>query len=98
MKMVKLPKTIQPLPVYLSENGYYTTNNAKEDYNFIKEGKVWDESSKNASYKNRAEGQPFFHVQNALIFQFSIVSNFPNVQSFLLFFQNDLFIVFMTFN
>ncbi len=64
MKMVKLPKTIKPLPVYLSENGYYTTNNAKEDYNFIKEGKVWDESSKNASYKNRAEGQPFFHVQN----------------------------------
>ena len=64
MKMVKLPETIKPLPIYLSENGYYTTNNSKEDYNFIKEGKIWDESSKFASYKNRAKGQPFFHVQN----------------------------------
>jgi arylsulfatase A-like enzyme len=64
MSKVKLPKNIKPLPAYLNQAGYYTSNNAKEDYNFIKENKVWDESSKKASYKNRKEGQPFFHVQN----------------------------------
>ena len=64
MSMVKLPNGIKPLPTYLSEIGYYTSNNAKEDYNFIKENKVWDESSKKATYKNRKKGQPFFHVQN----------------------------------
>jgi len=64
MQKVKLPTDINPLPVYLKKNGYYTTNNSKEDYNFIKEGKIWNESSNKASYKNRNEGQPFFHVQN----------------------------------
>ncbi len=64
MQKVKLPTDINPLPVYLKKNGYYTTNNSKEDYNFVKEGKIWNESSNKASYKNRNEGQPFFHVQN----------------------------------
>ena len=64
MSKVKLPDNVKPLPVYLKDAGYYTTNNAKEDYNFIKEGEIWDESSGRASYKNRNEGQPFFHVQN----------------------------------
>ncbi len=64
MKMVQLPEQIKPLPTYLSKQGYYTTNNSKEDYNFVKENKIWDESSGKASYKNRKNGQPFFHVQN----------------------------------
>ena len=64
MSKVKLPNSVKPLPTHLSEIGYYTSNNAKEDYNFIKENKVWDESSKKATYKNRKKGQPFFHVQN----------------------------------
>ena len=64
MSKVKLPNDVKPLPVYLKEVGYYTTNNAKEDYNFIKEGEIWDESSGKATYKNRQKNQPFFHVQN----------------------------------
>ena len=60
MSKVKLPDDVKPLPVYLKAAGYYTSNNAKEDYNFIKDGKVWDESSGKATYKNRKEGQPFF--------------------------------------
>ena len=64
MNRVKLPDDIKPLPVYLKEEGYYTTNNAKEDYNFIKDGEIWNESSGKATYKNRKENQPFFHVQN----------------------------------
>ena len=64
MNRVKLPDGVKPLPVYLKEAGYYTTNNAKEDYNFIKDGEIWNESSEKATYKNRKENQPFFHVQN----------------------------------
>ena len=36
MSKVKLPDDVKPLPVYLKEAGYYTTNNAKEDYNLLK--------------------------------------------------------------
>ena len=61
---VNLPKYIKPLPLYLRDAGYYTTNNNKEDYNFKKENEIWDESSSKATYKNRKVNQPFFHVQN----------------------------------
>ena len=61
---VTLPDGIMPFPFYLREGGYYTSNNSKQDYNFILPEGVWDESSKKASYKNRKPGQPFFHVQN----------------------------------
>lgn len=59
-----MPEGIQMFPYYLRQAGYYTSNNAKEDYNIIKSEGVWDESSRKATYKNRKEGQPFFHVQN----------------------------------
>ena len=61
---VPLPNGLMPFPFYLKQAGYYTTNNHKEDYNFIMPEGVWDESSTKASYKNRKPGQPFFHVQN----------------------------------
>ena len=63
-KHVPLPKNLMPMPYYLKKAGYYTTNNHKQDYNFILPNEVWDESSTKASYKNRHPGQPFFHVQN----------------------------------
>lgn len=60
---------IHLLPEYLRAKGYYCTNNSKEDYNIaggsIGGGSdVWDESSKNAHYRNRKPGQPFFAVFN----------------------------------
>jgi arylsulfatase A-like enzyme len=61
---VPLPEGLHMLPWYLRQAGYYTTNNAKEDYNFTKEDGVWDASSGKATYRDRAPGQPFFHVQN----------------------------------
>jgi arylsulfatase A-like enzyme len=64
MKLIPLPEGMEMFPYYLRKAGYYTTNNNKEDYNFIKPEQVWDESSKKATYKNRNPGQPFFHVQN----------------------------------
>ncbi|WP_024481459.1 sulfatase family protein [Cellulophaga baltica] len=61
---VTLPENIKMFPEYLREAGYYTTNNAKEDYNIIKNDMVWDDSSNKASWRNRKKGQPFFHVFN----------------------------------
>ncbi|SNY99577.1 sulfatase [Flagellimonas pacifica] len=53
-------------PNYLRQAGYYCTNNRKEDYNINVEQAmdIWDESSSNAHYKNRKEGQPFFAIFN----------------------------------
>jgi len=64
MELAPMPNGLKMFPEYLREAGYYTSNNSKEDYNFIKSDSVWDESSKEATYKNRKLGQPFFHVQN----------------------------------
>ena len=64
MQKVPMPEGLKMFPEYLREAGYYTSNNSKEDYNIIKSGKEWDESSRTASYNNRKDDQPFFHVQN----------------------------------
>ncbi len=61
---VRLPEGMKLFPQFLREAGYYCTNNRKEDYNVVKPGKVWDESSGKAHYRNRKEGQPFFAVFN----------------------------------
>ncbi|SHK67996.1 Arylsulfatase A [Reichenbachiella agariperforans] len=59
-----MPDSLRMFPHYLREAGYYTANNAKEDYNFIKGDSVWDESSNKASWRNRQSGHPFFYVHN----------------------------------
>ena len=64
MQFANLPEGVQMFPAYLKQSGYYTSNNSKEDYNFKKPEGVWNESSRKASYRNRQDGQPFFHVQN----------------------------------
>lgn len=60
----RLPEGIKMYPQFLREAGYYCTNNSKEDYNLAKPGKVWDESSRKAHWKNRKPGQPFFAIFN----------------------------------
>ena len=42
----------------------YWTNNSKKDYNLEETGQVWDGSSKNAHWKNREPGSPFFAISN----------------------------------
>lgn len=59
-----LPAIVKFFPRYLREAGYYTSNNAKKDYNTIDQPEAWDESSQKATYKNRKSGQPFFSVFN----------------------------------
>jgi len=58
-----IPEDIRTLPHLLREQGYYCTNNYKEDYNFI-DTTIWDESSRTAHWKNRPPGSPFFSVFN----------------------------------
>ncbi|TXG36114.1 sulfatase family protein [Seonamhaeicola maritimus] len=64
IQQVPMPEGLEMFPAYLRQAGYHTTNNSKEDYNLVKSDSVWDDSSKNATWKNRKEGQPFFHVFN----------------------------------
>jgi uncharacterized sulfatase len=63
--MVSLPDGMKLYPQYLREAGYYCTNNSKTDYNVREPGKVWDESSRSATWKNRGAGQPFFAIFNS---------------------------------
>ncbi|MEM9831886.1 MAG: sulfatase [Bacteroidota bacterium] len=60
---VEIPDEVKTLPHYLREAGYYCSNNSKEDYNF-QDSSIWDESSKQAHWRNRPEGKPFFSVFN----------------------------------
>ena len=76
-----LSEIVKTYPEFLRAAGYYCTNNVKTDYNTntIDQDKIWDECSKDASYKNRAEGQPFFAVFNTTISHESSIHNWiPN--------------------
>ncbi len=61
---VTLPDYVRGFPEYLRRAGYYCTNNSKEDYNFEKPPETWDESSRDAHWRNRPADQPFFAVFN----------------------------------
>ncbi|MEL7498191.1 MAG: sulfatase [Planctomycetota bacterium] len=69
IKLAEMPEGWELFPKLLRSAGYYTTNNAKKDYNCIEGEGVWDSSGRKAHWKNRGnlpdEGtpQPFFHVQ-----------------------------------
>ncbi len=63
---VTIPGTIKPFPKYLREAGYYTTNNFKEDYNFI-DTSIWDHSSATAHWREKKDGQPFFSIFNLML-------------------------------
>jgi arylsulfatase A-like enzyme len=60
----KLAESIKPFTQILIEEGYYCTNNSKRDYNFNLRDEAWDDSSNNASWEKREEGQPFFSIFN----------------------------------
>ncbi len=58
------PAEVSCFTEYLRKAGYYCTNNHKTDYQFRNPITAWDESSTNAHWRNRQEGQPFFSVFN----------------------------------
>jgi arylsulfatase A-like enzyme len=63
--LTSLPRAFQMYPALLRALGYYCTNRVKEDYNLKKDGKVWDDSSNKAHWRNRPGGMPFFAVFNS---------------------------------
>lgn len=62
----KIPGWVKGFPAYLRRAGYYTSNNAKTDYNSpINMKEAWDASNKNAHWRKRPDAkQPFFSVFN----------------------------------
>lgn len=75
---VNLPEGVRMYPCYLRDAGYYCTNNAKEDYNVEHTGKVWDDSSNKAHWRNRASNQPFFSIFNFVITHESQIRTRPH--------------------
>jgi len=63
-----VPEFIKGFPYYLQQEGYYTSNNKKTDYNVADEeayiAEAWHESSDTAGWWNRKADQPFFAVFN----------------------------------
>jgi arylsulfatase A-like enzyme len=78
--MVRLPASMRMFPEILRQAGYYTSNNVKEDYNVEKTGKVWDDSSKTAHWRNRPEGKPFFAVFNITLTHESQIRSRPHTR------------------
>ena len=78
-----MSEVIKTYPEFLREAGYYCTNNSKTDYNTnsIDPDEIWDESSRDAHYKNREPGQPFFAIFNTTISHESrLHDSIPNEQ------------------
>ena len=76
--MVRLPSPMKMFPQYLRDAGYYASNNAKQDYNLELTGEVWDESSREAHWRKRAPGQPFFAVFNFTVTHESQIRRRPH--------------------
>lgn len=60
-----IPSEMKTYPELLRMSGYYTSNNVKEDYQFRSPVTMWDESSRQAHWRNRKDpNQPFFSIFN----------------------------------
>jgi N-sulfoglucosamine sulfohydrolase len=62
-----IPAYVKCFPEYLRMQGYYCTNNEKQDYQFVAPVTVWDENGPAATWRNRPAGKPFFAVFNFFI-------------------------------
>lgn len=58
------PPYVKCFPEQLRAAGYYCTNNSKKDYQFREPIGVWNQSSRDAHWRNREAGQAFFAVFN----------------------------------
>ena len=66
-----IPKHMRGFPALLRDQGYFTTNNVKTDYNTANYKEIieasWSENSDSAHWRNRPEGlQPFFSIFNLM--------------------------------
>lgn len=58
------PSDVRFMSEVLRANGYYASNNAKQDYQLQAPVTAWDESSNRAHWRNRPAGMPFFSIFN----------------------------------
>ena len=66
-----IPKHMRGFPALLRDQGYFTTNNVKTDYNTANYKEIieasWSENSNSAHWRNRTESsQPFFSIFNLM--------------------------------
>jgi N-sulfoglucosamine sulfohydrolase len=61
---VPMPSWMRYFPAYLRDAGYFTSNNAKTDYNAATLPGTWDQNGNQAHWRNRNSRQPFFSVFN----------------------------------
>ena len=78
--MLSMPANAIMFPQFLRVAGYFCTNNSKTDYNLREPGKVWDDSSNKAHWKNRSDGQPFFAIFNSTKSHESQIRTRPHTQ------------------
>jgi N-sulfoglucosamine sulfohydrolase len=68
-----IPEDVRCFPEFLRKQGYYCSNNNKQDYQFAPPQTVWDENGtppdpKKADWRGRKDkNQPFFSIINLLI-------------------------------
>jgi N-sulfoglucosamine sulfohydrolase len=60
------PSEVKCYTEFLRAAGYYTTNNEKTDYQFAPPITAWDENGRNAHWRNRPDGMPFFSIFNIM--------------------------------
>ncbi len=65
-----IPKYMTGFPSFLREQGYYTSNNVKTDYNSGNYKEIieasWNENSDSANWQKRKKGQDFFSIYNLM--------------------------------
>jgi N-sulfoglucosamine sulfohydrolase len=63
-----IPAEVKCFSELLRKDGYYCTNNSKEDYQFQSPVTAWDESSTKAHWRNNTDkNKPFFSVFNIFV-------------------------------
>ena len=72
---VVLPAEVKMVSEILRENGYYTSNNSKEDYQFLPSQMSWDESSIYAHWRNRPIEKPFYSMFSFMVTHESSIWN-----------------------
>ena len=78
---VAIPPFMRLYPELMRDAGYYCVNNNKEDYNLERTGRIWDESSTKAHWRNRKPAQPFLAVFNFNITHESQIRKRPHTLS-----------------
>ncbi|WP_190810105.1 sulfatase-like hydrolase/transferase [Flagellimonas sp. S3867] len=58
------PPQVKMFSELLRSEGYFCTNNAKNDYQFKAPVTAWDQNAKNGHWRNRNPEQPFFSIFN----------------------------------